>query len=444
MLRTNKNFIILFSIFLLAGSTPPIVVALSPIKTFSAGCVIFSIIGILLTLRRVKNPGSLKSKTLIIGLIVLGYLIAQHIFVGEWQLKSYLSIFALSVLILSAYLVSQEAVYADDKNVLKAFTWSYYFFLVIGFLNILTGYIIGKSLGYTHGKPIFPFLEPSHYALYFGPLSFVYVVMQKNKLKQIASIALILAMGLSIPNTTLLIYGCLCILILVLALRAKVLFLVFPAFIAFVGYGTNVVLSNEYFSSRFDITADKNQNATTLVYLQGMQDAYNSFSLSNGLGLGFQMLGTQPPSEYSYSIAKVMSDVNGELNRQDGGFLAAKIIAEFGVIGLGAILYISIIMYKCFMAARKFTKNQKDALDLKAIIFSCIIASFCIEIFIRGYGYFSSGFYLFLISMFYLSSMKKKAHRGKSKLSRPVLTDHQKDSMTSKSSQYRSSFIEAN
>ncbi|MFP3515254.1 hypothetical protein SB766_03530 [Pseudomonas sp. SIMBA_077] len=367
----------------------------------------FAVVGILFSLRRAKKLKSLKDKTLIFIAAIIGYAIIQHIAVGEWQEKSYLSIIAFSILLLSAYLVSQEIAITDNKTVLKAFTWSYYSFLAIGFLNIATDYLIGKNFGYTHGKPIFPFLEPSHYALYYGPLSLIYLVTQQNKIKKIISIFLTLGMGLAIPNTTLLIYGCLCISMLIFTLRARTLFLVFPAFIAFVVYGATIVLSNEYFSSRLDVTADKNQNATTLVYLQGLQDTYNSLELTNGLGLGFQMLGTQPPSEYSYSIAKVMSDVNGELNRQDGGFLAAKIISEFGIFGILIILYASILMYKCFLEARKFAKAPQDITDVKRIIFSCIIASFCVEIFIRGYGYFSSGFYLFLVAMFYLSSLKK-------------------------------------
>lgn len=212
-------------------------------------------------------------------------------------------------------------------------------------------------------------------------------------------------MGVITPNTTLLTYASLSVLLLIFSLRPKALFLTLPIFLATVIYGSSFVLSNEYFSSRLDLSAD-NQSATTLVYLQGVQDAVNSLSSTNGLGLGFQMLGTQPPSEYAYSIAKVMADVNGELNRQDGGFLAAKLIAELGVLGIVLLILFMISSTKSLLRVRHIKFKSMNSQNTKELIFNCIIITFCIEMFIRGYGYFSSGFFLFLIAVFYLAHSK--------------------------------------
>ncbi|MFT8211578.1 MAG: hypothetical protein ACMZI0_15200 [Symbiopectobacterium sp.] len=55
-----------------------------------------------------------------------------------------------------------------------------------------------------------------------------------------------------------------------------------------------------------------------------------------GLGLGFQMAGTNGVGEYGYKIY-VLSGM--DLNRFDGGFLASKIVSEFGVIGVSPCLY---------------------------------------------------------------------------------------------------------
>ncbi len=405
MPHVNQNFIKLYTLLILIGATPPIIVALSPIKTFSAGCILIACIGLALSLRQSKHLSTIKNRTLISLSLALTYFFAQHIFVGEWQAKSYISALALIGMFGSAYLLAREFHQIDSKIVLEAFTWSYYSFAFIGIFNISTFYILGKTLGYTHAKPFFPFLEPSHFALYFGPLSFIYVATQTTTIKQIYAISLLFGMGVITPNTTLLTYASLSVLLLIFSLRPKALFLTLPIFLATVIYGSSFVLSNEYFSSRLDLSAD-NQSATTLVYLQGVQDAVNSLSSTNGLGLGFQMLGTQPPSEYAYSIAKVMADVNGELNRQDGGFLAAKLIAELGVLGIVLLILFMISSTKSLLRVRHIKFKSMNSQNTKELIFNCIIITFCIEMFIRGYGYFSSGFFLFLIAVFYLAHSK--------------------------------------
>lgn len=402
----NKKLISLTILIIIIGAAPPILFVLSPIKSFSAGCLITACLGILFSLHRIKTCTRIKRKTLVFFLFSVLYIIAQHSLVGPWQEKSYSSIIPLTIITISAYLLSQELIHLNNKLVLRAFTWSFYSFTLVGLLNIATSYSIGKSLGYTHAQSVFPFLEPSHYALYFGPLAFIYIVTQKNIVSKIGGIGLIAAMSMVIPNTTLLTYACLSILTLVFNFRPKVIFLVLPVFLAITAYGTNAVLSNEYFSKRLNVSSESTQNTTTLVYLQGLQDAKNALSTTNGLGLGFQMLGTQPPSDYSYSIAKIMSDVNGELNRQDGGFLAAKMVSEFGIVGLCAVILFGILSVQAFLRIRKLTKDNADNSKTKLIIFNCIIATFCIEMFVRGYGYFSPGLYLLLTSLFYVEQVR--------------------------------------
>ena len=449
-LNVNKKLFSLFALIVLIGATPPVLFILSPIKSFSVGCLIVACLGLLFSLRRSKTLSSLSRRKLPLIFFVLLYLFTQHIIVGSWQTKSYSSILPLAIMITSAYLVAQEIAHLNSKLVLKAFIWAYYFFAAVGIFNIASNYSIGKTLGYTHAQPIFPFLEPSHYALYFGTLAFIYSALQPSIIKKSMSIALLVAMSMTIPNTTLLTYACLSTLLPIFNLRPKAVFFALPAFTISIIFGVNAVLSNEYFSKRLDVSASENQNTTTLVYLQGVQDAINSLSLTNGMGLGFQMLGTQPPSEYSYSIAKLVTDANGELNRQDGGFLAAKIIAEFGVIGLAAIFSFILLAAKAFIQTRRLSKENIDHTKTKAILFNAIAISFSIEMFIRGYGYFSPGFYLFLIALFYIAH-QKLIDKKNSKSRKDILTSisHQNNSPQSKASHsdlrsQRSTIIEAN
>ena len=66
-----------------------------------------------------------------------------------------------------------------------------------------------------------------------------------------------------------------------------------------------LVFSSSYFTERFNFSEDST-SATSLVYMQGVDDAKNSLAMTYGLGLGFQMLGTQEPSIYSLPIAKIL------------------------------------------------------------------------------------------------------------------------------------------
>ena len=180
--------------------------------------------------------------------------------------------------------------------------------------------------------------------------------------------------------------------------------LLLPLGLVVIGYLINHV---EYFSSR--LSFEDSQNLTTLVWLQGWQLAYLNFMDTSGIGLGFQMLGK---STTSYgNITDIMSSLlNGgqALNTEDGGFLVAKLIAEFGFVGIFIVLFYSFFLVKIVYRLRKLYKKQllTDYEKRKLLAYG-IIFSFFVEMFLRGYGYFSPGVFLFLTSVFYNISFKK-------------------------------------
>jgi len=103
-----------------------------------------------------------------------------------------------------------------------------------------------------------------------------------------------------------------------------------------------------YFKSR--LTLDGLDNLTTLVFLQGWSLSYLNFFETTGLGLGFQMLG-ESGTKYSYFTDVIFKLTGGSLNVSDGGFFAAKLIAEFGVVGV-----ITVFLYLFFYVI--FIKNK--------------------------------------------------------------------------------------
>ncbi|WP_236468940.1 hypothetical protein, partial [Pseudomonas sp. PA-3-10C] len=113
---------------------------------------------------------------------------------------------------------------------------------------------------------------------------------------------------------------------------------------------------------------------------------------------GFQMLGedTSELGELSY---KLQSLTGKFMNISSGGFLAAKIIIEFGVLGVGvSLLYFSYLVWFSLKVAfgRVFReKNKEDFLfEKKKLILQGLVFGYAVEFFFRGYGYFSPCLYV--------------------------------------------------
>jgi hypothetical protein len=147
----------------------------------------------------------------------------------------------------------------------------------------------------------------------------------------------------------------------------------------------------EYFLSRLDFTTESS-NLTALVFLQGWDDLLSSLSSTNGLGLGFQMLGKNEAGE----VADVIFDKFGVYkNREDGSFLASKLISEFGVVGVLVILSFLIYFVRYILSggfpylSKKLLSQMDEDCRKKYFLLSTIVFVYFIELFLRGYGYFS-------------------------------------------------------
>ena len=88
------------------------------------------------------------------------------------------------------------------------------------------------------------------------------------------------------------------------------------------------------------LSTNQQSNISSLVYVQGWNDAWINFVRTNGVGLGFNMMGCTPlPENFAREI--IENAAGGGLNDTDGSFLFAKVISEFGLFGL--IFYVLII-----------------------------------------------------------------------------------------------------
>jgi hypothetical protein len=316
--------------------------------------------------------------------------------------KPLFSILPLLVMVVTAYLFSEFLVSVK----VEALTNSLFLILtIILFLGYLKLIYVPETLGYIKEIAVFPFSENSHFALVFGMFAVAYSFVGSWKLVFFILVNLQL-LAFLYPSLTLVVFSLLVLLSFFLRLKAfyfkiSVAF-VFPVFVLLV---FAFMYSLEYFASR--LTFHDTQNLTTLVFLQGWELSYLNFINTNGFGLGFQMLGSVNTTLGGFSDLIVKINSNVASNIHDGGFLAAKIIAEFGIVGLFFILFYFYFLIKLFFKSNVLV--NKDFLidkDKKILIMYGFLFSFFVEMFFRGYGYFSPGLFMFMTAFFALLKLK--------------------------------------
>lgn len=138
----------------------------------------------------------------------------------------------------------------------------------------------------------------------------------------------------------------------------------------------------------FDAEVANHENLSAIVWLNGWSQAADTLSSSNWLGAGFNQMGCGPFSMAGF-FSPLMFDTFGVvLNVNDGSLLAAKLIAELGVVGLGIVLIFSVKSVAAILASRN-TGAARDAGDrLLATIRAVGGLTVLMYLFVRGMGYF--------------------------------------------------------
>lgn len=322
----------------------------------------------------------------------------------NYSSKSFLSLLIAVFLLLFAFLIEVWFEKCDISKLYRLVQIVCGVFILIGW----SGYFLNfKMFGY---NGITLFSEPAHFARIAGPIYVVafFLVPKKFKLIILANAAI---QSVLLQSLALLVYTVV-ILTIVLQMRGFrfVVPVVFIIAILTVFLIKNPVYS-EHFTSRLTISP-KSGNLTSLVWLQGVVAAKNSLLSTGGLGLGFQMLGTEKPNEISKIINDILSR-GGELCRPGGGCVAAKLIAELGLVGVilagfafAKILKSFIWLRRYWRVALRFKVNWSNY-QLKMVIANSLIVTFFVEMFLRGGGYFSLTGILFILSLLYVRKYRR-------------------------------------
>lgn len=381
-----KSYLI-YVLFILLLSFIHLLSSFLNLASISMGILIFSILVYIVNIKYWNRLYYLKVKFASLIVIFLLYLLITAVFTNNFlNLKAYLSVFSLLFVFGAAYLASYSLKYKDNRLLYRIIKYTFFIFMLLGLFHLI---FIGGA------RNPFPFSEASHYALFIGPFSVVLYILSSSKFLKFFIISWLLSAGILFPNTTVLMYVFLIFLLHIKLTIKNIILVIFGGIIII-----NTILNNDYFSERIFFWNDQSsKNLSSLVYLQGVQDAYYSFVSTNGFGIGFQQLGTQKSSEAGLIIQELMGNETG-LNRQDGGFTAAKITAELGFLGIGLLIIYFVIAKKAF----SYLSNCLDGkrYDTNLVISYSFIYAYLVELFVRGAGYFTQGSFLFFVAISYL------------------------------------------
>lgn len=270
---------------------------------------------------------------------------------------------------------SIEKARSSDLDV--ALCLCYWVLLADGLLSTVLYMLAGS-------KTMFFSSEPSHFALAFLPF-LSYMLFRDGSPLHFAGA---LFVSIFINNLTLLIGV---VLLVIFHYRHRFVFLMATftlmllASILSPGYG-------DYVLGRLTLSADTD-NLTALVFMSGYERAYVTLVQENILGVGFQQMGFVGPSgELIDAISRV---TNGyEANLHDGGTLASKLIVEFGLFGVAALVLYLLGLKNIFASG-----NQLNATP-RARFFASIYITFICYAFVRGLGYMSPSVFLFIFAAF--------------------------------------------
>lgn len=303
------------------------------------------------------------------------------VYFGSDLVKVFSSFFTIlfMVYILSNYFFYSET-YLDDTHRLTIAV-CYYLMLALGILSLFYKFPMG-GYSFRHGS-VFPFAEYSHYAIAFCFFSLLYQIScDKNSNVFLALPTIIL--GLIFPNLTMVVVGLIQLFMMRLKYKLISSLLLFLTCIPVVYF-----FLQDYLLSRI-VFDENNGNLSNLVYLQGAENAFIALKQSYGIGIGLQNMGIQEPGYFTMLIRAFNN--GDDLNRFDGGFLASKLISEFGVLG---VLFSVFVLYNFIRVCRVLWRSENNN-NAMFCIYAALSGVMMIEFFVRGYGYFSPGFLLFL------------------------------------------------
>jgi hypothetical protein len=325
--------------------------------------------------------------------------------IGEVDLGRALGTLASSVIVVAAAGVLAFRLRSmSDHELDRVVRWCWLSLLVLGLLGT-TQY--GPTLN-KYYKAVPPFTEPSLFALAYLPWALAAACRATGYRRvRVVLATAVLAFGL---QSLLLVVGTL--FLAAACLRWRVLL---PGGVLMAL--SVVFLGGEYYVDRL-VLSDDEPNLSTLVYLQGWQLALDAWERTSGLGLGFQQLGLSGESDAATSQL-ILGIIGEHVNLRDGGFVAAKLLAEFGLAGAIMVLAYAVLAFRSIRFLRRSATVDQKPQAATLVVGHAFMAAFVFEMFLRGIGYLTPSSVLLLAGALMVFGHVKRSARPVSDLSLP-------------------------
>lgn len=274
----------------------------------------------------------------------------------------------------------------SDYSVDRFVTWGLWFLAINAVLGLSGIVVVAHATVKASGF----FAEPSHLAMTAAPFLLYASARRMGYCEPI--LAGFFLWGLLIQNLTMLVVVVLAAFPLI-RLRLRTLLTLFFLIAIVAVVLSQSELASDYFRDRLVIDQNTN-NLSVLVFLRGWEYALQAIDLSQGWGLGFQQFG------FTYFggdvLAKLEAQGVGEQNLLDGGTAAAKIIGEFGYVG---ILLLALYVLFAVKGMRDLRRAAGGGIPRWHTFLQAGVVGVSVELFVRGIGYFTPNFFILLAAI---------------------------------------------
>ena len=397
-MRISIFFLLLFCVIVIPGAYYNITQSASYGQgSYSKGALLsVSIVGLIYILKY-KSISFEKAYNSFFTILILIFVVSLFsMLFSDWFEfnRFFLSYFLLSFSMIGSIFFVIMSKNVDDEDVYNHISTIFYIILLDAII-----FFISRRLYGDQGPWLYLFPEISHFSLIFLPLLLFKVLTFKKNIH--AYMAILISLIISIDSLTLL---CGTILIMLIYSIKKTFFLfLIPISLLIAIYGLEPEILElgrpgspvNQLLDRLDFE-DPN-NFSTLVFLSGWERAYLNFFDYNFLGVGFNQLGFEGKIGFYQNKIAALGQPN--LNLNDGGSLAPKLISELGILGIITVFIYLISLIKIVYQVKKY-KLIYSYLDTFYI--SIFIMSF-VFIFLRGSGYFSPSMFLLLSAIVYIN-----------------------------------------
>jgi len=344
--------------------------------------------------------GSAKALLAFLAYIIFSSIVALTGPCTDSLQKSMLTMPILMFLVLIGLEVGRRASSSDWLNLQKTALWALLVAFSAFIVEMLMPAWFPRQAGYrSEGKLSGLFQEPSHVAFSLFPCIAVLLVAESKRTRRTGMWALVGLLVFSRSSTLVVLIVAWAIYHLLVQRRLRQTALFTLGMVSLIALGATTDYGRFVAPTVQRIVGvaapSETDNISSLVYVQGWQDAWYNLRRTHGMGLGLNMMGCGSLPDVSARDVLALLGL-GDANAQDGSFLFAKIVSEAGV---GGIVFYIVVIWWWVQLEKKLRRVSKSPARFAAAAQAALMFCFVTSSFIRSAGYFGGGLLLWVVAV---------------------------------------------